>query len=552
MKNFILLFIVNILLYSFSSAQTTIPAGNISGTWTLAGSPYLIQGTIQIPNDSTLTIEPGISVNFQDTFKLKIQGRLLAIGTIADTITFSATDTTNGWRGIRFYYTPATNDTSKFFYCKLQYGKATGVNPDNKGGAFYFYYFSKAIISNSCVSNCTANYRGAGIYVYNSSPIISNNTISNNSASNYGGGISCWYSSPIIMNNTFSNNSAVEGGGIHCNNNSPTISNNTISNNSASWGGGISCYISHPTIANNTISNNSAFYGGGIYCDSSSSTITNNTISNNSSDSYGGGISCWNSSPTIMNNTISNNSASTEGGGIDCYSGSNPTITNNTISNNWATKGGGISCYYSSPTLYNTILWGNTADTSGAQVLLFTEDSDPNFYYCDVEGGITAFGLNGAISYTGSYQNNLDADPLFVAPDTTITADWSLLAGSSCIDAGTPDTTGLNLLATDLAGNPRICDGRIDIGAYESLITSVNETNILSIKIFPIPTTDKITIITSNKSTIEILNINGQIIKSIISNNKSTSIDLIDLSSGVYIARVITDKEIVTKKFIKE
>ncbi|MBS3742479.1 MAG: T9SS type A sorting domain-containing protein [Candidatus Cloacimonetes bacterium] len=39
--------------------------------------------------------------------------------------------------------------------------------------------------------------------------------------------------------------------------------------------------------------------------------------------------------------------------------------------------------------------------------------------------------------------------------------------GSPCIDAGTPDTTGLNLPATDLAGNPRIYNGRVDIGAYE-------------------------------------------------------------------------------------
>ena len=70
-------------------AQTSIPAGNVSGTWTLAGSPYQINGEITIPNASTLTIEPGVLVEFQGHYKLNVQGRLLAVATVADTITFS-------------------------------------------------------------------------------------------------------------------------------------------------------------------------------------------------------------------------------------------------------------------------------------------------------------------------------------------------------------------------------------------------------------------------------------------------------------------------------
>ncbi|MCK4358090.1 MAG: T9SS type A sorting domain-containing protein [Candidatus Cloacimonetes bacterium] len=35
------------------------------------------------------------------------------------------------------------------------------------------------------------------------------------------------------------------------------------------------------------------------------------------------------------------------------------------------------------------------------------------------------------------------------------------------MDSGTIDTTGLNLPEYDLAGNPRISGGRIDMGAYE-------------------------------------------------------------------------------------
>ncbi|MBA7591734.1 hypothetical protein ES708_33895 [subsurface metagenome] len=267
MKNFILLFAAIILIYSFSSAQTIIPAGNVSGTWTLAGSPYLIQGAIMIPNDSTLNIEPGVTVNFQGSYKLHVQGRLLAIGAVADTIAFTAADTTVGWLGIQFNNTPVTNDTSKLFYCKLQYSKTTV-----DGGAFYFVNFSKAIVSNCRISNCNVN-----------------NSI--------GGIIDCEGSNPAITNNIISNNTAYNGGGIYCRFCSPTITNNTIYNNTASRGGGIYCEFSSPTILNNIISNNrAANQGGGIYFSQSSSVISNNIISNNSA-SNGGGIYCSNNAP---------------------------------------------------------------------------------------------------------------------------------------------------------------------------------------------------------------------------------------------------------------
>ncbi|MFA5781034.1 MAG: right-handed parallel beta-helix repeat-containing protein, partial [Bacteroidales bacterium] len=203
-------------------AQTNVPGGNVSGTWTIAGSPYLIQGSIQILNDSTLTIEPGVTVNFQGTYKMYVQGRVIAIGTAKDTIIFTSANPTNGWRGIRFDNTPATNDTSKLIYCKVQYGRATGTGNDARGGALYFENFSKAIISNCLITNNSSNAFGGGICCSDySSPTISNNIISNNTASDNsiwgnGGGICCYFSSPTISNNNISNNtafSAFNGGG---------------------------------------------------------------------------------------------------------------------------------------------------------------------------------------------------------------------------------------------------------------------------------------------------------------------------------------------------
>jgi hypothetical protein len=79
-KIFLLASVIFSLSASITIAQTNVPAGLVSGIWILAGSPYLIQGNIQIPDDSTLTIEPGVTVNFQGMYKLNVQGRLLAIG----------------------------------------------------------------------------------------------------------------------------------------------------------------------------------------------------------------------------------------------------------------------------------------------------------------------------------------------------------------------------------------------------------------------------------------------------------------------------------------
>ena len=472
-----------------TNAQTPVPGGNVSGTWALTGSPYLIQGAIIIPNDSTLTIEPGVTVNFQGTYKLYVQGRIIAIGTATDTIIFTVANTTNGWRGIRFDNTPATNDTSKLYYCKLQYGKATGNSPDNKGGTFYFYNFSKVIIANCRISNCTANSYGGGIFCYSSSPTISNNTISNNTTNNGG------------------------GGGIYCDSGSPTISNNTISNNTA--------------------------YGGG------------------------GGIYCFYSSPTISNNTISNNTTNSNGGGIFCYS-NNSTITNNTIVNNSAVNGGALYCTgTSNPILRNTILWGNIASTSGQQVFLNDEGSDPNFYYCNVQGGTAAFGLNGNF-YTGIYQNNINADPLFVAPSAGsgtsydgVNADWSLQSGSPCINAGDPSGT---YPATDIAGNPRIIGGTIDIGAYEyQTIDAVAQySSQTAFAVYPNPSSGKIQVISNQYSVIgiEIYNVMGEKIYSASHFPLGKEGDgLLDLSlqpAGIYLLQIKSGDKVDEQKIIKQ
>ena len=83
--------------------------------------------------------------------------------------------------------------------------------------------------------------------------------------------------------------------------------------------------------------------------------------------------------------------------------------------------------------------------------------------------------------------------------------------------------------------------------------TVINEfNNSLNISIYPDPASDNITIVIPQKATIEISNIQGQIIKSLKTKDNKTDIDISAFANGVYIIRAQTDSGITTKKFIKE
>ena len=285
-----------------------------------------------------------------------------------------------------------------------------------------------------------------------STAVLTGFTITNGSAFS-GGGICCYNSSPSLVNVTIIGNTSLGGGGIYCNNSSPSLANVTLTGNSAEyhpyWGGGA---------------------GGGIYCwDNSSPRLMNVTITENSADLYGGGICCGYSSPSLMNVIISGNTSHNIGGGIYCEWNSSPSLVNVTITENSADLyGGGIYCFwYSNPSLVNCILWNDSPEE-----IYFSGVYDPNsitISYSDIQDGEAGIvtNNNGTVNWL---EGNINEDPLFVG---TGEDPYSLLEDSPCIDAGIPDTTGLNLPPWDIIGNLRIWDGDgngtaiIDMGAYE-------------------------------------------------------------------------------------
>ena len=108
-------------------------------------------------------------------------------------------------------------------------------------------------------------------------------------------------------------------------------------------------------------------------------------------------------------------------------------------------------------------------DNPNYQLTIYTDDNTPQHAQldnCFVKGypsSLPQLG-NGIITVN---ENILTGFPRFRAYNLSDPLSYQLHYSSPLINAGTADTTGLNLPDFDLLGNDRIYGGRIDIGCYE-------------------------------------------------------------------------------------
>ncbi|MDP8207167.1 MAG: T9SS type A sorting domain-containing protein [Candidatus Electryonea clarkiae] len=84
------------LLSTWNAVAQTEVEGDVYGVWDVEGSPYLVVDTLIIPEDSTLLIEPGVTVVFlnqiEHRFPFYVHGTLEAVGEEGDSIYFTAPD----------------------------------------------------------------------------------------------------------------------------------------------------------------------------------------------------------------------------------------------------------------------------------------------------------------------------------------------------------------------------------------------------------------------------------------------------------------------------
>jgi RTX calcium-binding nonapeptide repeat (4 copies) len=280
------------------------------------------------------------------------------------------------------------------------------------------------------------------------------------------------------------------GGGI-VNDENLTLLNSSISNNtSEGLGAGINnsgnLKLLKSTVSNNKISNfpssGGVFTsGGGIFNFSTGSVEIDSSTLNDNKANRAGGIGNG-GSLKITNSTISGNKSGEGGGGILNFSGGTAEISFSTITNNEANiastdikirgGGGGIGGRFGVDAngnigmgvtkVNNTIIAGNkggTPDVDGTFI------SGGNNLIGDGKGGSGFI----ASDIVGISSNDLKLDPV-LRDNGGNTVTHALLPGSPAINAG--DNANIPAgVTTDQRGNPRIADGQVDIGAFESQTT---------------------------------------------------------------------------------
>lgn len=577
-------------------AQTQITSPTVSGTWTLSGSPYIINNAISINNGTSLSIQAGVVVKFKSGTKLIVNGSLSAIGTASQYISFQADDTVGwsnentpngGWSGIHFMQWSGTSiDNSALAYCKIhdtKYGYSTYVADCNT-----LTISRKLKVSYTEIYHNTA---GTGLYVAGDNiavnALVAADTIELDHCSiydntsvfgilhnnNFSGGFThihhCEFHDNIKGSPIWGtwNNILIEYNDIH---------HNDMINDSAP----IKLSVGNGRIYHNKVHHNTCDQLAAIGCRSGFIDIDDNLICNNQqmdggcgATGGGGGIHLsFNEGATtfantyyrVRNNVIANNYSAYGGGGIYVFT-ARAEISNNTIVNNTSATFNAKAIMVLNPLcevfIKNNLFKGNS--TPGSTDSMYTIgvysankiQVDNNYLptnYSQAVMGIGGFNLIG-----DTVHNVIGNAPQLITPTTNnnyntdaTSSNFGIQSTSPCVDKG--DSTATNALPTDYAGNPRISGTKIDIGAYEiSKANWVNETNqsTFEISMFPNPASSTLHLkLPFTHSNLLITDINGRTIVENTLNEDHTVIDLSTWPSGLYLVRCLSDGHIASRR----
>jgi hypothetical protein len=334
------------------------------------------------------------------------------------------------------------------------------ANSAGHGGGIY-NVDSTTVLADCIFSGNVAETRGGAMYNFDSNLVLTDCEFTGNQAKNVGGGGICNEADDgqcdlIMTNCTFTGNSGTYGGGMMTNYGRLTLMDCTFTGNqgghSGGAGGGMCNSNTTSTLTNCIFKANSAEQGGGLSdALDSYSTLTNCLYVDNHAYNNGGASI---RAGTVTNCVFIYNSSEASGTGGLSFGGGESVVTNCTIAANSSDGYGcaGIFGGSGGTTLTNCIVWDNrnrAGFQESAQVYGVPKDSLAINSSC-------IQGWTGELGGTG----NIGDAPEFVYPAGH---NYHLLSNSPCINAGLPDSYD----GIDMDGEPRVLDGRVDMGADE-------------------------------------------------------------------------------------
>lgn len=376
-----LLVAVVALLHSICEAQTLL-SGNISGTWSPSGNPYVITDNATVPGGQTLTIQPGVIVWIGSGRSIYVNGAIQAVGTTALHITFQPPVNSQFWNS----FSVTNSGINIFSYC--DFVNATNALAFSGTSSNQVNYCTFTNVSNTALSfkDLTTNQ-----VVYSTFHDVSNGIAVAS------GAYTLLYAN--IMNCSFSNcwgqAVSVGQGGWYGYNQETLFA--TIKNCSFNVsGGGCSFYLGF--VANGALQIQDNIFKN----------VTNAAISLTAGNGAGSG------SATLINNIIVNAS-----NGVTFQDPWDAKAQDNIFVG--CTNAASVTGSLSRSVSYNDF-FGNMTNFVG---------------YPSTYGTIIIANRNGTPC---DLLYNIFQDPKFIS-----TNDCSLQTNSPCIDAGTPDVTYMDV-----------------------------------------------------------------------------------------------------------
>ncbi|MBN1360193.1 MAG: right-handed parallel beta-helix repeat-containing protein [Sedimentisphaerales bacterium] len=327
-------------------------------------------------------------------------------------------------------------------------------NSELNGGAIGTLWAHGSTISNCAFIENRADYYGGAIYNYNSNVTITGCTFTDNGTL-------------TTPDDVGADDSIPGGGGIYNEYGHPTISDCTFSGNIGYYGSGLTNYFANAVIEGCTFADSAdaTEAGGGIYNYGGSNVIQGCLFCGNHASWEGGGAFDISTS-TYLNCIMWDNYGFRGGGvGVGASTGdatSQAVFINCTMYGNVAVKGGGLYNDNATPTVTNSIIWGNSASTDSDGPGIF----DSKLNWSGSGATVTYSDVQGSSTFEGT--GNVRVEPGFV---NAAVGNFELPFGAPCIDIGTNDVTGLPTV--DYEGKPRVRDGDedgvaiVDMGAFE-------------------------------------------------------------------------------------